>query len=157
MVFTRGSCRGQDMALPPRDQRHQYLKFEGLKYTDADITDFEDCLGKIYYKGIHRVLILDFESLSAAMAEGLTRMLMEHRDLGRAKRCMSWRQFILDLRLYTAKEMETAGFGLYWAESARQIFDKGDLSAYWRGISSKGDFLGVPPSYTHIRDPMLRL
>ncbi|GKA31032.1 hypothetical protein Tco_0717337 [Tanacetum coccineum] len=30
------------MALPPRDQRHQYLRFEGLEYTDANITDFED-------------------------------------------------------------------------------------------------------------------
>ncbi|GKG42106.1 hypothetical protein Tco_0473857, partial [Tanacetum coccineum] len=29
------------MTLPPRDQRHQYLKFEGLQYTDADIADFE--------------------------------------------------------------------------------------------------------------------
>ncbi|GJR77548.1 hypothetical protein Tco_0089913 [Tanacetum coccineum] len=39
-----------DMALPPRYQRHQYLRFEGLQYTDADIINFE------------------------------TRMLMEHRD-----------------------------------------------------------------------------
>ncbi|GJV48284.1 hypothetical protein Tco_1438496 [Tanacetum coccineum] len=39
---------GQDMALPPRDQRHQYLRFEGLQYTNADITDFETRLGKIY-------------------------------------------------------------------------------------------------------------
>ncbi|GKD95742.1 hypothetical protein Tco_1379639 [Tanacetum coccineum] len=32
-----------------------------------------------------------------------------------------------------------------------------DLSAYWRGISSEGDFLGTASSYTAIRDPMLRL
>nr|GEW65611.1 hypothetical protein [Tanacetum cinerariifolium] len=56
-----------------------------------------------------------------------------------------------------AEEMETVGFGLYWAESARQISDKGDLSAYWRGIFSKRDFLGAPPSYTHIRYLVLRL
>ncbi|GJS62997.1 putative reverse transcriptase domain-containing protein [Tanacetum coccineum] len=31
------------------------------------------------------------------------------------------------------------------------------MSAYWREISSEGDFLGTPPSYTLIRDPMLRL
>ncbi|GKA68285.1 hypothetical protein Tco_0768202 [Tanacetum coccineum] len=42
-------------------------------------------------------------------------------------------------------------------ESGRQISDKGDLRAYWREISSEGDFLGTPPSYTLIRDPMLRL
>ncbi|GKA52811.1 hypothetical protein Tco_0746126 [Tanacetum coccineum] len=42
------------------------------------------------------------------------------------------------------------------AKSARQIPDKGDLSAYWIGISSAGDFLGTAPSYTLIRDPILR-
>nr|GFA47542.1 hypothetical protein [Tanacetum cinerariifolium] len=30
-----------DMDLPPRDQRYQYLRYEGLQYTDADIADFE--------------------------------------------------------------------------------------------------------------------
>ncbi|GKE09749.1 hypothetical protein Tco_1413300 [Tanacetum coccineum] len=32
---------------------------------------------------------------------------------------MSWRKFILALGLHTAEEMETVGFGLYWAESGR--------------------------------------
>ncbi|GKD28106.1 hypothetical protein Tco_1234320, partial [Tanacetum coccineum] len=36
------------MALPPRDQRHQYLRFEGLQYTEGDIADFETRLAKIY-------------------------------------------------------------------------------------------------------------
>ncbi|GJU51153.1 hypothetical protein Tco_1220708 [Tanacetum coccineum] len=167
-----------DMALPPRDQRHQYLRFEGLEYTDADIMDFEERLGKIYGRGIHRVLVLDFESLPAEMAEGLTsRMHMEHRDaqgqsvftsrawrrlfevrgplvfelimkffstfrfseaivdidavdtlqfqLGEAKRRINRREFILALGLHIVEEMRTASFGLYWAESARQISDKG--------------------------------
>ncbi|GJR99013.1 hypothetical protein Tco_0271187 [Tanacetum coccineum] len=38
-----------------------------------------------------------------------------------------------------AEEMETARFGLYWVEGARQISNKGDLSAYLRGISSEWD------------------
>ncbi|GJU17497.1 hypothetical protein Tco_1145463 [Tanacetum coccineum] len=59
--------------------------------------------------------------------------------------------------LHTAEEMDTTGFGLYWTESARQILNKGDLSAYWRGISSKGDFLRFVHFYTAIGDPMLRL
>nr|GFA17687.1 hypothetical protein [Tanacetum cinerariifolium] len=29
------------MALAPRDQRHHYLRHEGLQYTNADIVDFE--------------------------------------------------------------------------------------------------------------------
>ncbi|GKF65816.1 hypothetical protein Tco_0192333 [Tanacetum coccineum] len=36
------------MALPPRDQ---YIRFEGLEYTDADIVDFEERLRKIYGRG----------------------------------------------------------------------------------------------------------
>ncbi|GJV81542.1 hypothetical protein Tco_1517412, partial [Tanacetum coccineum] len=39
----------------------------------------------------------------------------------------------------------------------RMIPGKGDLHDYWRGISTNGDFLGPPPSYTLIRDLMLRL
>nr|GEX44461.1 hypothetical protein [Tanacetum cinerariifolium] len=33
---------------------------------------------------------------------------------------------------------------------------KGDLHDYWRSISTNGDFLGPPSSYTMIRDPVLR-
>ncbi|GKB30537.1 hypothetical protein Tco_0869938 [Tanacetum coccineum] len=54
-------------------------------------------------------------------------------QLGGDKRRMNWRQFILALRLHTTKEMEPVG------------------------ISSTGDFLGIAPSYTSIRDPILRL
>ncbi|GJV74538.1 hypothetical protein Tco_1506122, partial [Tanacetum coccineum] len=27
------------MALPPREQRHRFLRYEGLEYTDTDIED----------------------------------------------------------------------------------------------------------------------
>ncbi|GJV03627.1 hypothetical protein Tco_1337196 [Tanacetum coccineum] len=109
-------------------------------------------------------------------------MLMEHRDaqgqsvftsrawrwlfevrvplvheLGGARCRMSWREFILGTGLHTAEEIEFTGFDAYRAESARQIPNKGDLSAYWRGILSKGDFLGTTLSYTTIKDLMLRL
>ncbi|GJS42926.1 hypothetical protein Tco_0567969 [Tanacetum coccineum] len=69
------------MALPPRAQRHQYLMFEGLEYTDVDIANFEERLGKIYGRGVHRVQVFNFGGLTDLMAEGLSsRMLMEHRD-----------------------------------------------------------------------------
>ncbi|GJU19231.1 hypothetical protein Tco_1152573 [Tanacetum coccineum] len=104
------------------------------------------------------------------------RMLMEHRDeasvsifitrdwrrmfdirgplvyelilefFSEARRCMSWRQFFLALGLHTKEEMQTAGFGVYWAKSTRQIPDKGDLRDYWMRISSARDFLGTAPS-----------
>ncbi|GJT54520.1 hypothetical protein Tco_0989574 [Tanacetum coccineum] len=61
------------------------------------------------------------------------------------------------INLDVVEEIGSVGFGLYWAESARQISDKGDLNGYWIGISFEGDFVGASPSYTLIRDPLLRL
>nr|GEX93851.1 hypothetical protein [Tanacetum cinerariifolium] len=63
-------------------------------------------------------------------------------QLGRVRRRMSQREFILALGLHLAEEMQTVGF---------------DLRDYWIGISSAKDFLGTVPSYTFIKDPMLRL
>ncbi|GJV36331.1 hypothetical protein Tco_1408808 [Tanacetum coccineum] len=42
-------------------------------------------------------------------------------------------------------------------EEEQNIPDKRDLRDYWIGISSVEDFLGSAPSYTFIKDPMLRL
>ncbi|GJX19940.1 hypothetical protein Tco_0222617, partial [Tanacetum coccineum] len=53
--------------------------FEGFEYTDADIKDFEERLGRIYGREIHRVQVFDFEGLTDLMAEGLnSRILMAH-------------------------------------------------------------------------------
>ncbi|GJZ83308.1 hypothetical protein Tco_0648481 [Tanacetum coccineum] len=136
-VYTRMLQRPrsiQHMALPLRDQRHQYLRFMGLWYTDTDIADFEERLGSIYDREVHRVQVFDFGGLTELMDERL-------RGMG----------------LHTTEEIESVGFGAYWAESARQILDKGDLSAYLIGISSAKDFLDTTPSYTSIRYPMVRL
>ncbi|GKB75595.1 hypothetical protein Tco_0942490 [Tanacetum coccineum] len=120
-----------DMALPPREQRHRFLRYEGLEYFDADIADFEARLARIYRVEVHRVQVFDFGGLLDLMAKGLSaRMLMEHRDdqgaildldtlgtlqfqLGRARRHMSWREFILAMGLHIDEEMQTAGFGAY--------------------------------------------
>ncbi|GJW88345.1 hypothetical protein Tco_0163685 [Tanacetum coccineum] len=56
-------------------------RYEGLKYSDADIVDFEVRLARIYKREVHRVQVFDFGGLPDLMAEGLSaRMLMEHRD-----------------------------------------------------------------------------
>nr|GEZ59718.1 hypothetical protein [Tanacetum cinerariifolium] len=34
--------------LPPRDQRHQWLRYEGHEYTDEIIQDFKERLGRIF-------------------------------------------------------------------------------------------------------------
>ncbi|GJW57313.1 hypothetical protein Tco_0104044 [Tanacetum coccineum] len=72
---------GQDMALPPREQRHPFLRYEGLQYSDTDTVDFESRLARIYQREVHKI--------------------------------------ILAFRLHTDEEMQTSGFGTYWADSAR--------------------------------------
>ncbi|GJX71833.1 hypothetical protein Tco_0309004, partial [Tanacetum coccineum] len=41
-----------DMVHRPRDQRHQYLRFEGLQYIEGNIVDFEMRLAKIYRREV---------------------------------------------------------------------------------------------------------
>ncbi|GKB34788.1 hypothetical protein Tco_0879730 [Tanacetum coccineum] len=149
--------------LPPREQRHLFLRYQGLEYTDEDIADFKERVKRIYSCEIHRVqgplvreLILEFlstlrfgEELLNFDAPGTIQF-----QLGGAKR-RSWRQFILALGLHIREEMESPSFARYWSESKRMITGKGDLHDYWRDISTDGDFLGPPLSYTLIRDPVL--
>ncbi|GJX29638.1 hypothetical protein Tco_0237717 [Tanacetum coccineum] len=196
--------------LPPREQRHLFLRYKGLEYTDEDIADFKEKVKRIYSHEIHKVQFVDFQGMPVLMRDGLfTRMGMEHRDdagvvvftsrawgrlfntrgplvrelileflntlrfgeelldfdapstiqfqLGGARRRLSWRQFILALGLHTEEEMKSPSFARYWSESEGMIPGKGDLHDFWRDISTDGDFLGPPPSYTLIRDLVLRL
>ncbi|GJZ92443.1 hypothetical protein Tco_0664508 [Tanacetum coccineum] len=145
-----------DMALPPREQRHIFLRYEELEYTDADIADFKARLARIHRREVHRVNRINYSwDYQIVMSDGLSgtvgsQLILEffstirfwqglnligkplyfyQFQLGGARRHMSWRQFILALGLHTEEEMQTAGF----------------------------DFLGTTPSYTLIRDPILRL
>ncbi|GJZ13484.1 hypothetical protein Tco_0548714 [Tanacetum coccineum] len=132
--------------FPPREQIHRFLIYEGLEYSDADITDFDARLARIHRREVHRVPIFNFGGLPDFMDEGLTtRMLMEHQDDQGVSLFTSraWRR-LFDIR------GPLAG-------SARQIPDKGDLRDYYIGISSTRDFLGTTPSYTVIWDPILKL
>ncbi|GKF69316.1 hypothetical protein Tco_0202373, partial [Tanacetum coccineum] len=69
------------MAHPPREQRHRFLRYEGLEYTDLDIADFESRLERIYTREIHRVQVMDFQGMLELLRDGLfARMVMEHYD-----------------------------------------------------------------------------
>nr|GEV18923.1 uncharacterized protein ycf2 [Tanacetum cinerariifolium] len=132
MVIVQECCGGQDMApLPPREQRHLFLRYQGLEYSNHHITNFEERLERIH----DRVQHLDFKGMPEQMRDFLyTRMWMEHRDgdgvvlftseaWGRLfdnrgplvrelilERRLSWREFILDLGLHTWEEMESFSF-----------------------------------------------
>ncbi|GKE00337.1 hypothetical protein Tco_1388320, partial [Tanacetum coccineum] len=45
--------------LPLREQRHPFLMYQGLEYSDKDIADFKERLGRIHDRGTHRVQVLD--------------------------------------------------------------------------------------------------
>ncbi|GKG06653.1 hypothetical protein Tco_0329622 [Tanacetum coccineum] len=67
--------------LPPRDQRHRFLRCEGLEYTDSDIADFELRLERTYTREIHRVQVVDFLGMPDLLRDSLfARMTMEHCD-----------------------------------------------------------------------------
>ncbi|GKB30717.1 hypothetical protein Tco_0870118, partial [Tanacetum coccineum] len=67
--------------LPPREQRHPFLRYQGLEYTDVDIADFEERLERIHDRDMHRVQVVDFQGMPELMRDVLdARMLMEHRD-----------------------------------------------------------------------------
>nr|GEY49853.1 hypothetical protein [Tanacetum cinerariifolium] len=152
--------------------RYPFLRYQGLEYTDADIADFEERLERIYIHEIHRVQDVDFQGMPELMRDGLFgRMRMEHRDdagvvvfTSRAweglfdTRGPLVREVILEFlsTLRFREEMESLGFARYWSKSEKMIPGKGDLHDYWRSISTDGDFLGPPLSYTLIRDPVLR-
>nr|GEU87077.1 hypothetical protein [Tanacetum cinerariifolium] len=77
-----------DTALPPRDQRHQYLRFKGLQYSEGDIANFDTRLAKIYKREVHTVQVFNFRGLPDLMANWLSsRMLMEHMDAQRLIAC----------------------------------------------------------------------
>ncbi|GKB93791.1 hypothetical protein Tco_0979928 [Tanacetum coccineum] len=139
--------------LPPRGQRHLFLRYQGLDYTDADIADFEkrmvmehrdDAGGDVFTSQAWGRL---FDTRGPLVRELILEFLSTLR----------FGEFILALGLHIGEEMESLSFARYWSESERMIPGKGDLHDYWRDISNDGDFLGPPPSYTLIRDPVLRL
>ncbi|GKE16022.1 hypothetical protein Tco_1423599, partial [Tanacetum coccineum] len=121
--------------LLPREQRQPFLRYQGLEYIDTDIADFEERLERIYSRDIHRGRL--FDSRGPLVWELIL-------------------VFLSTLR-FRKEDMESSDFASYWSKSERMIPRKRDLYDYLRGISTNGDFLGPPPSYSLIRDSMLRL
>ncbi|GJU80345.1 hypothetical protein Tco_1282710 [Tanacetum coccineum] len=151
------------MALLPREQRHQFLRYEGLEYTDSDIAGFESRLERIYDREIHRVHVVDFQGMPELLRDGLfARMAMKQRDEAGVVvfTSQAWG------RLFGTRgplvwlfwsSLAHSYFERYWSESERMILGKGDLHEYWMDILTDGDFLGPPLYYTLIRDSVLRL
>ncbi|GJW67559.1 hypothetical protein Tco_0121983, partial [Tanacetum coccineum] len=166
--------------LPPRDQRHLWLRYQVEGYTKEIVHDFEQRLEMIFGRQVNRVHTLDFEGLTPDMRQDLAeRLRMVYTGDDGHEKFMShdWmrlfeiraplvQEFILEFfstcRIGSEMGLDVADtlcFQLGGARrrSERVILDKGDLSDYWVEISSGRDFLRGAPSYTYIRDPVRRL
>ncbi|GJY86379.1 hypothetical protein Tco_0500405, partial [Tanacetum coccineum] len=109
--------------LPPRDQRHFWLRYQVEGYTEEIVHDFEDRLRTIFGRHGNRVHVLDFEGLAPEMRQDLAERLwmVYTRDDGQKG------FVILALGLHTAEEIAEDGFMAYWSGNERVIPDKWDL------------------------------
>nr|GEZ62134.1 hypothetical protein [Tanacetum cinerariifolium] len=119
-------------------------------------------LERIHDRDMHRVRVVDFQGLLELMRDVLDAMMrMEHCDDGGVVVFTSRaRRRLFDIRGPLVKELILEFLSILRfaeSESERMILGKGDLRDYWRSISTDEDFLGPPPSYTLIRDLVLRL
>ncbi|GJV79489.1 hypothetical protein Tco_1515359 [Tanacetum coccineum] len=137
-----------NMALPPCEQIHRFLRYEGLEYTDTDIVDFEGRLARIHMREVHRVPVFDFGGLPDLMAEGLTaRMTMEHRDEAGVSVFTSraWMR-MFDIRGPLVHELILEFFSTF--RFGQAILDLDTLGTLQFQLA---------PSYTVIMDPILRM
>ncbi|GKB52067.1 hypothetical protein Tco_0902820 [Tanacetum coccineum] len=168
--------------LPPRDQRHIWLRYQVEGYTEEIVHDFEQRLEIIFGRHVNRIHILDFKGLTLKLRQDLAeriRMVYTKDDGKEVFVSHAWRrlfgiqaplvhEFILEFfstcRIGDEMGLDVAStlcFQLGGARpsmtlrSERLIPDKGDLSDYWVEFSSGMDFLRGAPPYTYIRDPYL--
>ncbi|GKA71567.1 hypothetical protein Tco_0777706, partial [Tanacetum coccineum] len=139
-----------DMVLPPRKQRHRFLRYEGLEYTDSDIVDFESRMAMEHHDEVGVVVFTSQACRRMFSTRGplVWELILEFLST------LKFGEVLLDL---DAPGLKSPNFPRYWSESERIVPRKGDLHDYWRDILTDGNFLGPPPSYTLIRDPVLRL
>nr|GEX29728.1 hypothetical protein [Tanacetum cinerariifolium] len=109
--------------LPPKDQRHSWLRYQVEGYTEDIMHNYEQILETIFGRLVNRVYKLDFARLTEGMRQTLagrlrmvyTRVmdmscsLVMHRG-----DCLNPWAVILTLGLHTNEEMAEDGFEAYW-------------------------------------------
>ncbi|GKD52288.1 hypothetical protein Tco_1281264 [Tanacetum coccineum] len=81
--------------LPPRDQRHLWLRYQVKGYTKEIVHDFEQSLKTIFGRQVNQVHILDFEGLTPDMRQDLAerlRMVYTGKDGQEIFMSHSWRR-----------------------------------------------------------------
>ncbi|GKB58507.1 hypothetical protein Tco_0914693 [Tanacetum coccineum] len=94
------------MALPPREHRHRFLRYEGMEYTDSDIADFES---RMTMKHRDEAGVVVFTSQAWGRLFG-TRGPLVWELILEFLSTLRFGEFILALGLHTGEEMESPGF-----------------------------------------------
>ncbi|GKA33509.1 hypothetical protein Tco_0719938 [Tanacetum coccineum] len=108
--------------LPPRDQRHLWLRYQVEGYT-KDIGRRQTLAGRLrmVYTGDEGQELFTshaWRRLFKIRAPLVQEFLFE---LGGVRRKMTWRQFIMALGLHTVEEMAKDGFGAYWGQAPEKV------------------------------------
>ncbi|GKE06112.1 hypothetical protein Tco_1398130 [Tanacetum coccineum] len=147
--------------LPPRDQRHLWLRYQVEGYTEEIVHDFEQRLETIFGRQVNRVHILDFKGLTLDMRQDLAerlRMVYTGDDGQEVFVSRAWRR-LFDIRAPLVHEFLLEFFstcrigsemGLDVADTlclhTTEEMAKGGFEAYWLGservIPDKGDLSG---------------
>ncbi|GKA75604.1 hypothetical protein Tco_0781982 [Tanacetum coccineum] len=132
-----------DMALPPRDQRHQYRRYKGLQYTDADIVDFETRLARIYRREVHKVMLMehkDAQGVSLFSSQAWRRLF----DIRGSLEAPELEAVYFSLRIYTADDGDagTLDFcALLGVKSERKILRQGGYERLLDNIAGRSQAL----------------
>nr|GEW09194.1 ribonuclease H-like domain-containing protein [Tanacetum cinerariifolium] len=130
------------MALPSRNERHAWLRFNTQGYTNEEIQDFKarditDRLQMEHTDAEGYVLLTSYawRTLLGIRGPLVREVILEF--------FCTLRQLIAILGLHTVEEMETDGFRAYWDASLRVIASKAELA-----IIGSGFLLVVPEKAT---------
>ncbi|GKA50582.1 hypothetical protein Tco_0743655, partial [Tanacetum coccineum] len=145
-----------DMApLPPRAQRHIWLRYQVEGYTKDIVYSFEQRLDTIFSRqelftspAWRRLFKIRGPLVREFILEFFSTCKMSDTVMGLD---------IADTLCFQLGGARRDGFQTYWFGNARAIPDKGGLRDYWAEISFDIDFLGLAPSYIYIRDIVRRM
>ncbi|GKE36321.1 hypothetical protein Tco_1459726 [Tanacetum coccineum] len=143
--------------LPPRDQRHLWLRYQVEGYTEEIVHDFEQRLEMIFGRQVNRVHTLDFEGLTHDMTQDLAerlRMVYTGDDGQKIFVSHAWRRIDSEMGLDFSDtfcfQLEGARRSMTWRQfilalglhTAEEMEEDG-FGAYWLGservIPDKGD------------------
>ncbi|GJZ02695.1 hypothetical protein Tco_0520656 [Tanacetum coccineum] len=95
-----------NMVLPPREQRHRFLRYEGLEYTDSDIAAFKlrMVMEHRYEAGVVVFTSQAWGRLFSTRGPLVWELILEFLST------LRFGEFILALALHTEEEMGSLGF-----------------------------------------------